>query len=52
MAIGSVSPTELFLQHNPQDKITAELAKSDPEALGDLQALFEKIRQDAGSVDR
>jgi hypothetical protein len=35
-----------------QDKITAELAKGDPEALGDLQVLFEKTRQASGSVDR
>jgi hypothetical protein len=28
-----------------QDKITAELAKGDPEALGDLQVLFDKTRQ-------
>jgi hypothetical protein len=35
-----------------QDKITAELAKGDPEALGDLQVLFEKARQAAGSIDR
>lgn len=35
-----------------QDKITTELAKGDPEALGDLQVLFEKTRQAAGSVDR
>jgi hypothetical protein len=35
-----------------QDKITAELAKGDPGALGDLQVLFEKTRQAAGSVDR
>ena len=35
-----------------QDKITAELAKGDPEALGDLQVLFEKTRQAAGSIDR
>jgi hypothetical protein len=32
-----------------QDKITAELAKGDPEALGDLQGLFEKTRLAAGS---
>jgi len=32
--------------------ITAELAKDDPEALGDLQVLFEKARQAAGSIDR
>ena len=35
-----------------QDKITAELAKGDPEALGDLQVLFEKTRQAAGSINR
>jgi hypothetical protein len=35
-----------------QDKITGELAKGDPEALGDLQVLFEKTRQAAGSIDR
>jgi hypothetical protein len=35
-----------------QDKITAELAKGDPEALGDLQVLFEKTRQAAGTIDR
>ena len=35
-----------------QDKITAELAKGDPEVLGDLQALFERTRQAAGSIDR
>ncbi len=35
-----------------QDKITAELAKGDPEALGDLQVLFEKTRQASGSIDR
>jgi hypothetical protein len=35
-----------------QDKITAELAKGDPEALSDLQVLFEKTRQAAGSIDR
>jgi hypothetical protein len=35
-----------------QDKITAELAKGDPEVLGDLQVLFEKTRQAAGSIDR
>ena len=35
-----------------QDKITAELAKGDPEALADLQVLFEKTRQAAGSIDR
>ena len=35
-----------------QDKITAELARGDPGALGDLQVLFEKTRQTAGSVGR
>jgi len=35
-----------------QDKITTELAKGDPEALGDLQVLFEKTRQAVGPVDR
>jgi hypothetical protein len=35
-----------------QDKITAELAKGDQEALVDLQVLFEKTRQAAGSIDR
>lgn len=35
-----------------QDKITAELAKGDPEALGDLQVLFEKTRQATGTIDR
>ena len=34
-----------------QDKITAELAKGDPGALGDLQVLFEKARQAGGSGD-
>jgi hypothetical protein len=34
-----------------QDKITAELAKGDPEALGDLQVLFEKTHQAAASID-
>jgi hypothetical protein len=34
-----------------QDKIIAELAKGDPEALGDLQVLFEKTRQVARSID-
>jgi len=34
-----------------QEKITAKLAKGDPEALGDLQVLFEKTRQAAGSID-
>jgi hypothetical protein len=32
-----------------QDKIVAELAKGDPAALGDLQALFDKTRQAAAS---
>jgi hypothetical protein len=36
----------------PEDKITAELAKGDPEALGDLEILFEKTHQAAGSIDR
>jgi hypothetical protein len=31
-----------------QDKITAEVAKGDPEALGKLQVLFDKTRQAAG----
>ena len=35
-----------------QDKITAELGKGDPEALGDLQVLFERTRRASGSVDR
>ncbi len=35
-----------------QDKITAELAKGDPEVLGDLQVLFETTRQAAGSIGR
>jgi hypothetical protein len=35
-----------------QDKITAELAKGDPEALGDLQVLFEKTHQNSGSSER
>jgi hypothetical protein len=35
-----------------QDRIAAELAKGDPEALGDLQVLFEKTRQAAGSIGR
>jgi len=35
-----------------QDKITVELAKGDPEALGDLLVLFEQTRQAAGSVGR
>ncbi len=34
-----------------QNKITADLAKGDPEALGDLQVLFDKTRQ-AGSIGR
>ena len=36
----------------PEDKIGAELAKGDPEALGDLQTLFERTRQAAGSAGR
>ncbi len=35
-----------------QDKITAEVAKGDPEALGELQVLFDKTRQAAGSIGR
>jgi hypothetical protein len=35
-----------------QDKITAELAKGDPGALGDLQVLFEKTRPASGAGDR
>lgn len=35
-----------------QDKIAAELAKGDPEVLGDLQVLFQKTRQASGVVDR
>ena len=35
-----------------QDKITAELAKGDPEVLVDLQVLFEKTHQVAGSIGR
>jgi hypothetical protein len=35
-----------------QDKIAAELAKGDPEALGDLQVLFEKTRQTAVPAGR
>ena len=35
-----------------QDKIAADLAKGDPESLGDLQVLFEKTRQAAGPVGR
>ena len=35
-----------------QDKITAELAEGDPEALGDLELLFEKTRQAAVSIVR
>lgn len=35
-----------------QDKITAELAKGDPEVLVDLQVLFEKTRQVAVSINR
>lgn len=33
-----------------QGKITSELAQGNPEALGDLQALFEKTQQAAASV--
>ena len=35
-----------------QDRITAELAKGDPEVLNDLQVLFEKTRQAAAGVGR
>jgi hypothetical protein len=35
-----------------QNKISEELANGGPEALGDLQVLFEKTRQAAGSRDR
>ena len=35
-----------------QDKITAELAKGDSEALSDLQVLFEKTRQASAFIDR
>ncbi len=35
-----------------QDKITGELATGDPEALGDLQRLFEQTRQAAASIGR
>ena len=35
-----------------QEKITAELEKADPEALGDLRVLFEKTRQAASSIGR
>lgn len=35
-----------------QEKITAELAKADPEALGDLQVLFKKTHQNSGSTER
>ncbi len=35
-----------------QDKITAELTKGTPEALDDLQVLFEKTHQLASSIDR
>jgi hypothetical protein len=35
-----------------QDKITAELAKGDPEVLNDLQVLFEKTHQTAAGVGR
>jgi hypothetical protein len=44
-ANGSKALQELLVS---QDKITAELAKGAPEALGDLQVLFEKTRQAAG----
>jgi hypothetical protein len=33
-----------------QEKITAELAKGDPDALDDLQQLFEKTRQVSSSI--
>jgi hypothetical protein len=35
-----------------QDKIAAALAKGDPEALSDIELLFEKTRQATGSIDR
>jgi hypothetical protein len=35
-----------------QDQITTKLTKGDPEALGDLQVLFKKTRQVAGSIAR
>jgi hypothetical protein len=35
-----------------QDRITAELAKGDPEVLNDLQVLFEMTRQTAAGVGR
>jgi hypothetical protein len=35
-----------------QSKITAELAKGDPGALGDLQVLFDKTRQAAASITK
>ena len=35
-----------------QDRITAELAKGDPEVLSDLQVLFEKTRQAAAGAGR
>jgi hypothetical protein len=35
-----------------QEKVAAELAKGDPQALGDLQVLFDKTRQATGSLDR
>jgi hypothetical protein len=48
-ANGSKALQELLVS---QDKITAELAKGAPEALGDVQILFEKTRQAAGPIDR
>jgi hypothetical protein len=35
-----------------QEKVAAELAKGDPQALGDLQVLFDKTRQATGSLER
>ncbi len=35
-----------------QGKISAELGKGDPEALGDLHVLFDKTRQIDGSIGR
>jgi len=35
-----------------QNKITAELAKGDPESLDDLQLLFDKTRQADSSIGR
>ncbi len=35
-----------------QNKITAELAKGDPESLDDLQVLFDKTRQADSSIGR